>query len=424
MLRVMFLSAGLVVFLLAGTALGRGNTVKAQAPSSLDDETLLSRVLPPLSNGARPPVHLWARADQPNGPGALPTAFVVTMYSKQAGAGLEERETINYVQYVDGSWTPVRPQQDGTLLSGDWAWISANLSNLAAAATGTGDTSQYTVDYDAQGTYAGAVRELAVEEVYGADLSLLSSNVLQDTAAAGASASATAVGSGRQGGPNTIRTAEPLASATPALATPAPSRGITTITATPATTVPSSASAGALTGTPASTTALSSPLAPPISTVTAASALGGTVASGSCTSALSAQGFTWSGSSESLGLVAGQPLTLCWAGGPQSLLPAGQGLGCLLVAGQTASLDGSTFCSGLEGILPRGADSYLVLSHLSASTVKAQSIHWNNNGFTSSSPYTACASNPLVQVSSADACVCQSTCSPASTPVGTEWNVQ
>ena len=80
------------------------------------------------------------------------------------------------------------PPDDGTLLIDDWAWISLNLTNLTAAASGRADASQYTVDYSASGNYAGAPRQLAVEEVYNSDLSLRSSVVLSDTSTPGTSA--------------------------------------------------------------------------------------------------------------------------------------------------------------------------------------------------------------------------------------------
>jgi hypothetical protein len=215
--RTRFVSMGAlfgaaVLALLAGTRM-----VRSQTPSTLDTETLLSLVLPPQPDGSRPPVHLWARSDQADGPGDLPTVFVVTLYAKQTDSGAEEHETINYVQYADGTWTPVRPQEEGTLLTGDWAWISANLDNLTATASGTGDGSQYTVDYDATGDYQGSSREITVEEVYDANLALVSSTVLLDTAglltSSGPPLSSTATAA--QSGPNTISAGPPRAAATP-----------------------------------------------------------------------------------------------------------------------------------------------------------------------------------------------------------------
>jgi hypothetical protein len=143
----------------------------AQTPASLSDEDALSLVLPPLANGQRPGVHLWARADQSQGPGGLPTVFIVTLYTKQAASGPEEHEVVNYLQYAGGGWVPARPRDDGTLLVDDWAWISLNLTNLTAVVGGQGNTSRYTVDYTSAGNYAGAPRQIMLEEVYAADLS-------------------------------------------------------------------------------------------------------------------------------------------------------------------------------------------------------------------------------------------------------------
>jgi len=167
----------------AAALLGKASrTVSAQTPAALDDQTLLSLVLPPLSDGSRPGVHMWARADQINGPGALPTVFVVTLYTRQTGGGSEEREIVNYVQYSAGAWAPARPRDSGTLLVSDWAWLSLNLTNLTANVSGTGSSSQYTVDYTSSGLYSGSPRQLSLEEVYASDLALTSSTVLSDSA--------------------------------------------------------------------------------------------------------------------------------------------------------------------------------------------------------------------------------------------------
>jgi hypothetical protein len=153
----------------------------AQTPASLDDQLLLSLVLPPLADGSRPGVHMWARADQLNGPGGLPTVFVVTLYTRQAAGGPEELEIVNYVQYSGSSWAAARPRDPGTLLISDWAWLSLNLTNLTANVSGTGNSSAYTVDYTSSGTYSGNPRQLSLEELYAADLSLTSSTVLSDS---------------------------------------------------------------------------------------------------------------------------------------------------------------------------------------------------------------------------------------------------
>ncbi len=174
------------------TALSVARSAAAQTPSSLDDQTLLSLVIPPLADGSRPGVHMWARADQFNGPGGLPTVFIVTLYPRQTNAGSEEREIVNYVQYSGGAWAAARPRDPGTLLVSDWAWLSQNLTNLTANAGGTGSSSQYTVDYSSSGHYAGSPRVLDLEEIYAADLSLTSSTVLTDSSGSSAAVSAPA----------------------------------------------------------------------------------------------------------------------------------------------------------------------------------------------------------------------------------------
>src|SRR5690242_10585060 len=207
----------IAVILLAAVAIyGVPRAARAQSPSSLTDEQLLSLVLPPLADGSRPGVHLWARADQSAGPSGLPTVFVVTLWTKQAASGPEEHEVINYVQYSDGGWAPARPRDDGTLLIDDWAWISLNLKNLTAVATGQGAASQYIVDYMASGNYGGSPRELSLEEIYSSDLSLKSSVVLSDTGGSAttpaSTATATTVPSQQSNitAPNAITTSPPI----------------------------------------------------------------------------------------------------------------------------------------------------------------------------------------------------------------------
>jgi hypothetical protein len=222
----------------AGLARPRA-TLHAQSPASLSDEAALSLVLPPLADGSRPGVHLWARADQAVGPGGLPTVFIVTLYTKQTPNGPEEHEVVNYVQYSNGGWAPARPRDDGTLLIDDWAWISSNLKNLTATVSGQGNNSQYTVDYLSSGTYAGAPRQIAIEEVYGPDLSLLSSVVLQDTSPPPSAASATAISAPASTAATPVSTPRtaPTTSASPATtavpATPAVTGPVTTLPAFP-----------------------------------------------------------------------------------------------------------------------------------------------------------------------------------------------
>ncbi len=217
--RVSILAAVAAAALVA--ALGLPGRSLAQSPSALGDEDLLALVLPPGPGGTRPPVHMWARADQARGPGGYPTVFVVTMLTVQGASGPEEHEVINYVQYSDGGWAPARPQGDGTLLLDDWAWISQNLTNLTAVASGSGSNSNYTVDYSASGPAGSGTRQIAVEEVYGADLSLLSSTVLSDTGSSASGPTTPATGSIAPGSVGSVpSSAPPIRSATPAAPPP------------------------------------------------------------------------------------------------------------------------------------------------------------------------------------------------------------
>jgi hypothetical protein len=221
-------TVALFALMLLGGLLMGPRLILAQSPSSLSDEDLLSLVLPPLADGSRPGVHRWARADQDQGPSGLPTVFVVTLYTKYAANGPEEHEIVNYVQYTNGGWAPARPRDDGTLLVNDWAWISLNLTDLSASVAGSGSNSRYTVNYAASGPYGSGTRQIAIEEVYGADLSLQSSTVLSDTNPSSGGTTTTVA-------PTSSATPRPAATATATTLAP-----VTTATPRPAATAPSS----------------------------------------------------------------------------------------------------------------------------------------------------------------------------------------
>lgn len=217
-LRLSWLVPAAFVALVVVLVTGRPMLTVAQSPTSLDNETMLSLILPPLPDGSRPGVHMWARGDQVDGPGGLPTVFVVTLLTMQGANGSEEHEVVNYVQYSNGRWAAARPRDSGTLLTDDWSWISLNLTNLTAAVSGQGDASHYTVDYDSMGSYAGSPRELQVEEAYGADLALTSSVILDDTQSPGTTtrpgaAAATATPTARSAATATGGAAAPSGSA-------------------------------------------------------------------------------------------------------------------------------------------------------------------------------------------------------------------
>lgn len=213
----------LLVALVILSGLAVRSIAVAQSAPSLSNDALLSLLMPQLPDGTRPGVHLWARADQASGPGSLPTSFLATLYTKQTASGPEEHEIVNYAQYSGGTWTPARAVNDGTLLTDDWAWISLNLVNLSATATGSGDNSTYIVDYEANGNYNGSPRDLQIEETYGPDLSLLSTSVLQDSAGLLSTSGLPASSAQATSTPSTTATAPPaaLATTTPATTTAA-----------------------------------------------------------------------------------------------------------------------------------------------------------------------------------------------------------
>ena len=353
---------------------------RAQAAPALSDESLLSMVLPPLADGSRPPVHLWARADQSNGPGGLPTVFIVTLYTHQTAAGSDEREVVNYVQYSGGSWAPARPQDPGTLLTDDWAWVSLNLVNLTALAQGQGDASQYTVDYDAKGTYNGTPRELVIEEVYGSDLSLQSSSIVSDSAGQVAA----------------------TASPTPNTTAPTPAPTATSALANTASPSAQPAPATSVAAQPATATASAAPVA--LNAPNTIRSAPPTSADMACGPVLTAQGYTWNGETKSLGAISGQPVLLCVASGGQGTATPNQSYGCLLVGGQTTTLDGSTACFTYTTLEPQGDGNFLLVHQSSGDSAQVQPIAWGAGGFSSGQPYTACTANIAIPVTDTSAC--------------------
>lgn len=378
--RVRLLFVPCAVSLVALVAILSWHNVRAQTTPHLSDESLLASVLPPLADGSRPPVHMWARADQADGPGGLPTVFVVTLYTDYSGSTPQEREVINYVQYANGAWTPARTVQPGTLLTDDWAWVSLNLVNLSATATGQGSNSQYTVDYEASGDYNGSPRDLRIEEVYASDLSLMSSNVVSDSSSSAGLASAT-----------------PTASPTPAAsATPSSSAGQAASPAVPSTALASGTSAAAATAGNA-TPAAGSP-----NLIRTASV--GASAPSACGTAYADQGFNWSGSATGLGAISGQQADVCSGSDSQLSPQAGESSGCLLVGDQAVTLDNGPACLSYSYIQPQGSGSFLVVQTTSNSAATVQPIKWNGSGFLSSPSYTACLGNIAIPIQSQDAC--------------------
>lgn len=374
--------ASLVVILLAGIAGLAGPSI-AHSQSVLSDEALLRLVLPRLANGDRPGVHMWARASQPNGPGGLPTSFIVTLYTWQTDNGPEEREVINYAQYSGGQWTPARPADPGTLLTADWAWISLNLKNLVATASGQGDASQYTVDYDAKGQYNGAPREVQIEEVYAADLSLVSSSILLDThgsdAASGSTASTSVAPSATPtAAPATVTDGAP--GATAAAAARGPLQPASTSTGRPYT-----APGGQ--GAP--------------NTIRVGGASG---SQGGCTALLGSQGYTWAGNMIPLGVLDGRSAVICIASGPEELLPITQSFGCFMVGNQAAQLDSAAGCLAFASVQPQSATTFLVVQHYSAAAATVVPVRWSNGSFESQGSYLACYGNVLMAVASSDSC--------------------
>jgi hypothetical protein len=102
------------------------------------------------------------------------------------------------------------------------------------------------------------------------------------------------------------------------------------------------------------------------------------------------QPLTWGGDTIDLDPIGGVPVTLCIANGPLPLLPATNGIGCLLVGEQLALVDAKLACREFSAVSRRGADEVLWVSHVSVLVSAVQPLQWSGTEFQASEAFWEC----------------------------------
>jgi hypothetical protein len=113
--------------------------------------------------------------------------------------------------------------------------------------------------------------------------------------------------------------------------------------------------------------------------------------------------FTWNGDLLDLGDFAGLPLVVCVAGGPPTLLPITQSIGCVLLGGQLARVDGNLACGAFRGVQPVDG-GLLWVARNNAATDTVTRLTWIGNGFTQGTSYLACGNDSLTPVQDSQQC--------------------
>jgi hypothetical protein len=84
------------------------------------------------------------------------------------------------------------------------------------------------------------------------------------------------------------------------------------------------------------------------------------------------------------------PVTLCIANGPPDRLPASNGIGCLQVDGQLASVNGNLACREFRAVRRSGADEVVWIAQASALVSAVQLLRWSGEEFEADEPYLEC----------------------------------
>jgi hypothetical protein len=98
----------------------------------------------------------------------------------------------------------------------------------------------------------------------------------------------------------------------------------------------------------------------------------------------------WDGVRLDLEPLAGSPVQLCVASGPFHLLPATNGMGCLLVGGQLATVDGKLACGPFRVVRAEGDAGVQWQTQVSAAAAHVQPLWWNGQEFEAGEPYLEC----------------------------------
>lgn len=119
-----------------------------------------------------------------------------------------------------------------------------------------------------------------------------------------------------------------------------------------------------------------------------------------CADALAVQGtrwdgletepMTWAGVRFALEPIAGSLVEVCVASGPQHLLPATNRIGCLLVGGSLATVDGKLACGAFQSVSRQGEAEVRWQAQVSAAVSSVQLLWWNGQEFEAGEVYLEC----------------------------------
>jgi hypothetical protein len=95
----------------------------------------------------------------------------------------------------------------------------------------------------------------------------------------------------------------------------------------------------------------------------------------------------WVGVRFSLEAVAEHAVTVCVASGPAHLLPVTNRIGCLLVGGPLATVDGDLACGAFQSLRREGEAVVLWQTQVSNAVSQTQPLQWNGEAFERGEPY-------------------------------------
>lgn len=109
--------------------------------------------------------------------------------------------------------------------------------------------------------------------------------------------------------------------------------------------------------------------------------------------------FTWDGTPIDPGAVDTTEVTVCRANGPLEILPPAQFIGCILVDGRLASINGLIGCGAYREIRVDSDSAILWIAQSSATSNEVSRLIWNGSMLERERTYTACWDDPVTPIS-------------------------
>jgi hypothetical protein len=118
---------------------------------------------------------------------------------------------------------------------------------------------------------------------------------------------------------------------------------------------------------------------------------------------LEMEGFVWGDFSLELEPIDDAPVDVCIATGPPELLPVTQGIGCILVGGELAQVDGQPACAPLSAVRQETPDLVYWIERISAVSSAVSPLYWNGAAFETGTPFLICGED-LTPVADENVC--------------------